>query len=110
FGVRSGRWPCISYLTSAAALLLILGPAGLYAQSPAPTGDTSKSASVPPDEPVKIESRKPTNATGVVTTRRPVDIRVNKTLVLINVTVTDPLNRFVTGLEKQHFRLYEDKV
>jgi Ca-activated chloride channel homolog len=41
---------------------------------------------------------------------RPVDLRVNKTLVLINVTVTDPLNRFVTGLEREHFRLYEDKV
>jgi Ca-activated chloride channel family protein len=39
-----------------------------------------------------------------------VDIRINKTLVLINVTVTDPLNRFVTGLEKDHFRLFEDKV
>src|SRR5205823_8791735 len=39
-----------------------------------------------------------------------VDLRVNKTVVLINVTVTDPLNRFVTGLEKEHFRLYEDKV
>jgi Ca-activated chloride channel homolog len=41
---------------------------------------------------------------------RPVDIRVDKTLVLVNVTVTDPLNRFVTGLEKEHFKLYEDKV
>jgi VWFA-related protein len=26
------------------------------------------------------------------------------------VTVTDPLNRFVTGLEAKHFRLFEDKV
>lgn len=103
FGVRSGRWPCISFLTSAAALL-VLTPAISPGQSPAVPGNT------PPDEPVKIESRTPTNATGVVNTRRPVDIRVNKTLVLINVTVTDPLNRFVTGLEKQHFRLYEDKV
>ena len=42
--------------------------------------------------------------------RRPVDIRIDKTMVLINVTVTDPLNRFVTGLEKEHFRLFEDKV
>jgi len=42
--------------------------------------------------------------------RRGVDIRVDKTLVLIKVTVTDPLNRFVTGLEKEHFRLFEDKV
>src|SRR5262249_29644575 len=38
------------------------------------------------------------------------DIRVDTTVVLINVTVTDPLNRFVTGLEKENFRLLEDKV
>ncbi len=37
-------------------------------------------------------------------------IRVETQLVLINVTVTDPLNRFVTGLEKEHFTLFEDKV
>src|SRR5664279_5540736 len=37
-------------------------------------------------------------------------IRVDSTLVLIPVTVTDPLNRFVTGLEKENFRLFEDKV
>ena len=42
-------------------------------------------------------------------TRTP-NLRIEKTLVLINVTVTDPLNRFVTGLEKEHFRLLEDKV
>ncbi|MEJ2078312.1 MAG: VWA domain-containing protein [Acidobacteriota bacterium] len=30
--------------------------------------------------------------------------------VLVRVTVTDPLNRYVVGLEKQHFKLYEDKV
>ena len=41
---------------------------------------------------------------------RPTNIKVNSTLVLINVTVTDPLNRFVTGLDKEHFRLFEDKV
>ncbi len=37
-------------------------------------------------------------------------IRVQTELVLIPVTVTDPMNRFVTGLEKEHFRLFEDKV
>ncbi len=37
-------------------------------------------------------------------------IRIDTTLVQINVTVTDPLNRFVTGLEKEYFRLFEDKV
>ena len=37
------------------------------------------------------------------------NIRVDATLVLIPVTVTDPLNRFVTGLDKENFRLFEDK-
>ena len=41
--------------------------------------------------------------------RRP-NIRVDTTLVSIPVAVTDPLSRFVTGLEKENFRLYEDKV
>jgi Ca-activated chloride channel family protein len=73
--------------------------------------DTPQSArpSAPPGEPVVIQTRKPAVATATVASR-PVDIRVERQLVLINVTVTDPLNRFVTGLEKQHFRLFEDKI
>src|SRR5258706_9309186 len=38
------------------------------------------------------------------------NIRVDSTLVLIPVTVTDPLNRFVTGLEKENFKIFEDKL
>lgn len=38
------------------------------------------------------------------------DIRINATLVLIPVTVTDPLNRFVTGLDKENFKIAEDKM
>ncbi|HTR36200.1 MAG TPA: VWA domain-containing protein [Bryobacteraceae bacterium] len=52
----------------------------------------------------------PKEAREVETEGRPASIRIDKTLVQINVTVTDPLNRFVTGLEKEHFRLFEDKV
>jgi Ca-activated chloride channel homolog len=37
------------------------------------------------------------------------NIRIDSTLVLIPVTVTDPLNRFVTGLEKENFKVFEDK-
>ncbi|MFY9728528.1 MAG: VWA domain-containing protein, partial [Bryobacteraceae bacterium] len=37
------------------------------------------------------------------------DIRVDSTLVLIPVTVTDPMNRFVTGLEKENFKVFEDR-
>lgn len=30
--------------------------------------------------------------------------------VLVRVTVTDPLNRYVVGLDREHFRVFEDKV
>lgn len=36
-------------------------------------------------------------------------MRVDVDLVLVSVTVTDPYNRLVTGLESQHFEVYEDK-
>jgi Ca-activated chloride channel family protein len=41
---------------------------------------------------------------------RRADIRVDTTLVLIPVAVTDPMSRFVTGLDKENFKIYEDKV
>ncbi|MBI5083479.1 MAG: VWA domain-containing protein [Acidobacteria bacterium] len=37
------------------------------------------------------------------------NIRIDTNLVLIPVTVTTPLNQFVTGMEKENFRLFEDK-
>lgn len=37
-------------------------------------------------------------------------IRTEVTLALVNVTVTDPLGRLVTGLEKENFRVYEDGI
>jgi len=41
---------------------------------------------------------------------RRADIRVDTTLVLIPVAVTDPMSRFVTGLDKENFKLFEDKT
>ena len=38
------------------------------------------------------------------------NLRIDTNLVLIPVTVTTPLNQFVTGMEKENFRLMEDKV
>ncbi len=37
-------------------------------------------------------------------------IRVDTTLVLIPVAVTDPMTRFVTGLDKENFKLLENNV
>jgi len=34
-------------------------------------------------------------------------LKVDVDLVLVNVTVTDPMNRLVTGLEKENFKLFE---
>ncbi len=66
---------------------------------------------VAPQEPrVNIEPRtrpQPKSETDATPTRT---LRVDTTVVQIPVTVTDPLNRFVTGLEKDHFRLFEDKI
>jgi Ca-activated chloride channel family protein len=37
-------------------------------------------------------------------------LRSDTNLVIVQVTVCDPLNRPVTGLEKEHFRVFDDKV
>jgi VWFA-related protein len=71
--------------------------------SVAPAADRTQA----PQPQVSIEPRTRTPEPG---TERKSNIRVDSTLVLINVTVTDPLNRFVTGLDREHFRLFEDKV
>jgi Ca-activated chloride channel family protein len=37
-------------------------------------------------------------------------LKVDVDLVLVNATVTDPLNRYVSGLESEHFQIWEDKI
>jgi VWFA-related protein len=109
FSVRGvpgvARWQTIGSIVL--ACLFAVGSATAFGDRQADPPSTP--ASPPPDVPVTIESRpKPPSEPSV--NSRPSNIKVDKTLVLINVTVTDPLNRFVTGLEKEHFRLLEDKV
>jgi len=74
-------------------------------QTPAPQSPAAIS-----DPRVTIEPRTRTPATEPAIERRRSNIRVDTNVVLIPVTVTDPLNRFVTGLEKEHFKLTEDNV
>lgn len=59
-------------------------------------------------EKVQIQPRAKPAKSGEGNTPRS-NIRVDTTLVQIPVTVTDPLNRFVTGLEAENFRVFEDK-
>jgi Ca-activated chloride channel homolog len=42
--------------------------------------------------------------------QRPADIRINSNLVLIPVTVNDVLNRPVSGLEKENFQVFDEKL
>jgi Ca-activated chloride channel homolog len=37
-------------------------------------------------------------------------VKVDVDLVLVNATVTDVSNRFVIGLDREHFKIYEDKI
>ncbi len=48
--------------------------------------------------------------TPAVTIRPGKVIRADVDLALVNVTVTDPFNRLVTGLDQDNFRVYEDNI
>src|SRR4051794_14565086 len=90
-------------LSHRALLVLGLTSAVVFAARAA-----EKTTVTPQDSKVSIEPRaKPADPAAAAVPRS--KIRVDTTLVLIPVTVTDPLNRFVTGLDKENFRIFEDK-
>ena len=53
----------------------------------------------PRPKPASVEEKKPQS-----------NLRVDTNLVLVPVSVCDPSNHPVTGLEKEHFKVFEDKV
>jgi len=61
----------------------------------------------PPPKPAIPDPNPPLEGKEALTARKDERIRVDVNLVLIPVTVTDPLNRLVTGLERDNFFLYE---
>jgi Ca-activated chloride channel homolog len=90
-------------LLAAACTLAAVSPAAM-AQATDGRPDDPQVSITPRPKPADKETKQSELA------RRPASIRIDTTLVQIPVTVTDPLNRFVTGLEKEHFRLFEDKA
>jgi Ca-activated chloride channel family protein len=66
-----------------------------------PSDDSKKS-----DELAKDDVRKNTRGIPV----KAGQLILNVELALVNVTVTDPYNRLVTGLEPDNFRVYEDNI
>ena len=55
----------------------------------------------------------PEHTTGVTIRQEPIHtmpIRVEVNMVLVDITVTDPYDRIVTGLDQSSFEIYDDKV
>src|ERR1017187_5458263 len=83
----------------AAIALLVLFAAGVWCG----TGD-QKPATAPPDD----------QGGAHVTVRTPnihvAPLQVDVNMVVVTVTVTDPFDRIVTGLDQENFQVYDEKV
>ncbi|MGC2404490.1 MAG: VWA domain-containing protein [Acidobacteriaceae bacterium] len=75
---------------------------------PAPPAPAATSPA--PDAKTPAKTPTPLEGTKALSARPNERMRVNVNLVLVPVTVTDPLNRLVTGLEKQDFFVYENNA
>ena len=84
--MAKGKGQRLPYL---AVLLLILFTAPAFAQI---TGPEAPNQSYEPD------------------IKKSAGIKMNVEMALVNVTVTDPYSRLVTGLDKENFRVYEDGI
>jgi Ca-activated chloride channel family protein len=106
--VAAGLFNSTHWCLALAAILAFAGPVlRASAEDKAPNGLNSSVT----NPRVSIETRAPRpSSPEAVTERRTPNIRVDTTLVQINVTVTTPLGQVVTGMDKEHFRLFEDKV
>lgn len=98
------------------AFLLILCLASVSARQDPPSATNNQSANQPEakrtptsqtQDPATIQRPgRPPLGTGSQDER----VVIGTELVSLTVTVTDPYNRLVTGLDKQHFEVFEDKV
>ena len=84
--------------------LAAIALAGLVAIGVWCGSDDQKSNTAPPDD----------QAGAHVTVRTPTvhvtPLQVDVNMVVVNVTVTDPFDRIVTGLDQENFQVYDEKV
>jgi Ca-activated chloride channel family protein len=97
------------------AVCLAIGLAGGYAghAQENPLNDVQTPA--PPPPPKSPEEQKPLIEGGAdvaakATTHRDARLRIDVNLVQVPVTVTDPMNRLVTGLEKDNFQIFDNNA
>lgn len=93
---HSNNSSCIAVL-----LALALSITAGFAQNPKP----------PDTKPAEQKSESASGALQIPAQKQDGPILKSVTeVVTLSVTVTDPFNRLVTGLDKQHFEIFEDKV
>ncbi|HEY4354316.1 MAG TPA: VWA domain-containing protein [Acidobacteriaceae bacterium] len=103
------RWRLAVALGTTAVLCLALGVPASAQENPLgnPHTPTPPPPTVPKDDRPVVTggdiAAKATNTPGA-------KIRVDVDLVLIPVTVTDPMNRLVTGLERENFQLFDNNI
>jgi Ca-activated chloride channel family protein len=91
---------CTNYfknVTTGILSCILIGATGVALRSESPAPENARVAIEP-----RVEPRG--------SAERITELRADSNLVLIPVTVTDRQNRFVTGLEKEFFKLYENNV
>jgi Ca-activated chloride channel homolog len=112
--LRGGLGACLR--VALIGCVVVLGFSALAVRSSAqenPLGNIQ--TPVPPEKPKSPEELKPVieggaNVTNLATSHRDARIRVDVNLVQVPLTVTDPMNRLVTGLEKENFFLYDNNL
>ncbi len=85
-----------------ACLILLCLAYPLCAQEPQNDSFASSPAAPPPK---LLDAKRDTPAVKIIPGKV---IRTDVDLALVNVTVTDPFNRLVTGLDQDNFRVFED--
>jgi Ca-activated chloride channel family protein len=101
----------LRWIGSAFLCAFLAGGAGPAAAGQSPAGEQSAPAQNPGTPPDTIVLPNPAGAPARNNPKgHKNSMRVDVDLALVNVTVTDPYNRLVTGLEQDNFRIFEDNV
>ena len=99
---------CLTLLLSASIPAAAQSPSGSD-ENPAGKGDEKPKEEARTKDAAKSKEDVKKDTSGFVV--RPLTgLHMDVDLALINVTVTDPYNRLVTGLDPDNFRVYEDNI
>jgi len=112
-GDGTGRIRAWQLLAVCLAFLAAAVPSNSVFAQENPLGTVETKA--PPPPPKSSEDSKPViegsaDVASKATSHPEARLRVNVNLVQVPMTVTDPMNRLVTGLEKENFALYDNNV